>query len=62
MRGPQAISDRELNAYVDAQLPAADRRDIERLIAADDAVRVQVESLLRVCRLVRMAYLFPGKE
>jgi len=62
MRGQPAISDCELSAYVDAQLPAADRRDIERLIATDDAVRVQVESLRRVRELVRLAFPLNKKE
>lgn len=44
-----------MNAYIDGQLPHNRQRDIERLIATDDAVRVQVESLRRVRELVRLA-------
>lgn len=42
MKSARPVSDEDLNAYIDGQLPHNRQRDIERLIATDDAVRVQV--------------------
>jgi anti-sigma factor RsiW len=56
MKSMRPVSDEDLNAYIDGQLPYNRRRDIERLIVTDDAMRVQVESLRRVRELVRLAF------
>ena len=61
-KSARPISDEDLNAYIDGQLPHNRQRDIERLIATDDAVRVQVESLRRVRELVRSAFTLNKKE
>jgi len=60
--GGGPITDEDLNAYIDGQLPYNRRRNIERLIVTDDAVRVQVESLRRVRELVRLAFTLNKKE
>lgn len=52
----------DLNAYIDGQLSPTRRRDVEQLIATDDAVRAEVESLRRVRELVRMAFIPNKKE
>lgn len=39
MKSARPVSDEDLNAYIDGQLPHNRQRDIERLIATDDAVR-----------------------
>ncbi len=62
MKSARPISDEDLNAYIDGQLPYNRRRDIERLIVTDDAVRVQVESLRRVRELVCLAFPLNKKE
>ena len=62
MKSTCPVSDEDLNAYIDGQLPHNRRRDIERLIATDAAVRVQVESLRRVRELVRLAFTLNKKE
>lgn len=62
MKSARPVSDEDLNAYIDGQLPHNRQRDIERLIATDDAVRVQVESLRRVRELVRLAFTLNKKE
>ena len=62
MKSARPVSDEDLNAYIDGQLPYNRRRNIERLIATDDAVRVQVESLRRVRELVRLAFTLNKKE
>ena len=62
MKSARPVSDEDLNAYIDGQLPHNRRRDIERLIATDDAVRAQVESLRRVRGLVRLAFTSNKKE
>lgn len=58
----QTVSNEDLNAYIDGQLPPERRLHLERLIARDETVRTRLNELLRVCRTVRMAYLFPDKE
>ena len=58
----QTVSNEDLNAYIDGQLQPGRRLHVERLIASDEDVRAHVEELRRVRRLVRMAYLFPGKS
>ncbi len=58
----QTVSDEDLNAYIDGQLQPERRPHVERLIARDETARTQLDGLLRVRRLVRMAYRFPGKE
>jgi anti-sigma factor RsiW len=62
MKSARLVLDEDLNAYIDGQLPHHRQRDIERLIANDDAVRVQVESLRRVRELVRLAFTLNKKE
>ncbi len=62
MKSARPISDEDLNAYIDGELTGGRRRAIERLIASDDAVRVQVESLRRVRELVRLAFPLNKKE
>lgn len=62
MKSVRPVSDEDLSAYIDGQLPHNRRRDIERLIVTDDAVRVQVESLRRVRELVRLAFPINKKE
>lgn len=58
----QTVSNEDLNAYIDGQLQPGRRLHVERLIARDETVRTRLNELLRVCRLVQIAYLFPGKE
>lgn len=58
----QTVSNEDLNAYIDGELQPGRRLHVERLIARDETVRTRLNELLRVCRHVRMAYLFPGKE
>lgn len=58
----QTVSNEDLNAYIDGQLQPGRRLHVERLIARDETVRTRLNELLRVCRLVQMAYLFPGEE
>jgi len=62
MKSARPVSDEDLNAYIDGQLPPTRRRDVEQLIATDDAVRAEVESLRRVRELVRMAFTPNKKE
>jgi anti-sigma factor RsiW len=50
-----SVSEEELNAYVDGELPPARRRSVERLIARDENVRARVEALQRLSELVRSA-------
>lgn len=56
MRERRPISECALNAYVDAQLPVAERRRIERRLAVDAALCQRVAELRRLSRLVRYAY------
>jgi anti-sigma factor RsiW len=62
MKSARPVSDEDLNAYIDGELPADRRCEVKRLIATDDAVRVQVESLRRVRELVRLAFTLNKKE
>jgi anti-sigma factor RsiW len=62
MKSTPSVLDKDLNAYIDGQLPHNRQRDIERLIVIDDAVRVQVESLRRVRELARLAFPLNKKE
>lgn len=57
-----SVTDEELNAYIDGELTSGRRRVIERLIARGETVRTRLDELLRVRRLVRMAYLFPARS
>lgn len=57
-----SVTDEEMNAYIDGELTGGRLRAIERLIARDETVRTRLNELLRMHRLVRMAYRFPGKE
>ncbi len=56
MRARRPISERELNAYVDAQLPVMECRRIERMLAVDGALRRRVAELRRLSELIRYAY------
>ena len=60
--GGGPITDEDLNAYIDGELTADRRCEVERLIASDEDVRVQVESLRRVRELVRLAFTLNKKE
>lgn len=51
-----AVSDVELNAYIDGELSGDQRHMIEQLIAQDAGVRTRIEGLLNVRELVRQAY------
>ena len=57
MKSTCPVSDEDLNAYIDGQLPHNRRRDIERLIASNDAARTHAEELRRVRQIVQIAFL-----
>jgi len=51
------ISDELLNAYVDDELDAEERRRIEEAIEGDSHLRGRIEELRELKRFVRMAYM-----
>jgi anti-sigma factor RsiW len=51
-----AVSEQDLNAYMDGELPTAKRRTLELRLATDSAVRSRLTKLVQVRTLVRLAY------
>jgi anti-sigma factor RsiW len=54
--GKYTVSEADLHAYVDGQLPADRRAEVESAIAADPAVKERVACYLAINRLVRGRY------
>lgn len=52
----RAVSELDLNAYMDGELPTAKRRALELRLATDSAVRSRLAELVQVRTLVRLAY------
>ena len=55
--GGEPITDEDLNAYIDGELTADRRCEVERLIAYDEDVRTHAEELRRVRQIVQIAFL-----
>jgi anti-sigma factor RsiW len=60
--GGGPIMDEDLNAYIDGELTADRRCEVERLIASDAAVCLHVETLRRVRGLVYLAFTHDNLE
>ena len=60
--GGGPITDEDLNAYIDGELTADRRCEVERLIASDDAACLHVETLRRVRGLVYLAFTHDNLE
>lgn len=61
MRCREPVSDEELNAYVDGELPRAERQKLAQLIMVDARLRERVSQLERVRTLVRLAFAETGE-
>jgi anti-sigma factor RsiW len=50
------VSDEELNAYVDVELSASERRELERKVARSATLRARVNALRELRALIRGTY------
>lgn len=62
MMGHETFSDELLNAYVDGELDAEERRRIETAMQQDSGLRERVEALQDLKQLVRSAYVHETTE
>jgi anti-sigma factor RsiW len=58
----RSVSARDLNAYLDAELSAAQQRTLALRLVTDADARTRIAELAEVRRLVRLAYETTGTD